>query len=1107
MTVPPRYDPSLPLGEGRTIIEASAGTGKTFTIAAAVTRLVAADGLTMEEILVVTFTRAATAELKDRVRRRMVRTLRALRGDPGRVEVDEHMAVLVSAPPADRDRYAERLDRAVTRFDRAQIFTIHGFSRRILLELGFRSRLAGELEPHDLDELLLRRAAGDLMLDRFTEGSEGDIEAIRATDLEVIGKALASTPDARIVPEPNGSGDAPRMRARLARDMRQLVARGLLVAGSVTFDDILVEARDALTDPDTRDHARSLLRRRYSVALVDEAQDTDPIQWEVIRSVFDESRLVVIGDPKQSIYAFRGADIESYLSAVDGAGAHYTLDTNWRSDGPLIEALDFVLAGTTFGDDRIGYRRVRPAPRHEHARISGAGAALRIRRLADDFPMLRTQRGFLQVGAARSEAAADAANEAARMLMSGAELVGAGGRRAVEPGDIAVLCRTRSQVEMVREELRARGVPSVAARTGGVFESPAAEEWRRFLMAVERPQRFDYVRMALTTCLAGLGLAEVADLSDDQLREHQQRFLRWQALLHDRGIPAMFKDVDLTTGMTAQVLSRSGGERMLTDLSHIAEEMHSVWRRGRVGSLVVWLEAAIDEAARNAKANAEDPEDRQRRLETDAAAVQVQTIHAAKGLEYPVVLAPFLWDSFQMKPSIPVFHEQFVPEGGGPRRRLVDVGGRSHPDFKAHQKAAMAERDAEESRLLYVAMTRARHSLVVWWVGNTWNAGKSKLSDLILRMDARLDPARSLRMASEGSLEVETLSGRAATLHYRPRERESQELDLARLDRTLDYAWRRASFSSLSPAHPLAGADDTAEEADRTDESEDGAPAEPSGATPQDAADGPVGMARLPRGARFGSLVHSILERVPFDAPDPAELIRAEYHRLARHSSWDLDVEDLASGLVAMLETPLGPGGADPRLCDLGARAYVKEMSFELPVCSADSVVSLSGVAAAALDHLPPDDPYRPYFSGLAEQEWSGFRGYLTGIVDLAVALPGPDGERYYVADFKSNALAPWHRDPTIDDYGPELMNAAMEAGNYVLQSLLYQVALHRYLRHRLPGYRPERHLGGSLYLFVRGMIGPQTPVIDGERCGVARWSTPPRAVEAVSELLTRGEP
>ena len=404
----------------------------------------------------------------------------------------------------------------------------------------------------------------------------------------------------------------------------------------------------------------------------------------------------------------------------------------------------------------------------------------------------------------------------------------------------------------------------------------------------------------------------------------------------------------------------------------------------------------------------------------------------------------------------------------------------------------MAERDAEESRLLYVAMTRARHSLVVWWIGNTWNAGKSKLSDLILRMDARLDPARSRMMASEGSLEVETLAGRAATVHYRPRERVSQELGLACLDRTLDYAWRRASFSSLSPAHPLAGADDTAEDPDRTDESEDSATAEPAGATTQDGTDGAVGMARLPRGARFGSLVHSIL---------------AEYHRLARHSSWDLDVEDLASGLVAMLETPLGSGGADPRLCDLGARAYVKEMSFELPVCAADSVVSLSGIAAAALDHLPPDDPYRPYFSGLAEQEWSGFRGYLTGIIDLAVALPGPDGERYYVADFKSNALAPWHRDPTIDDYGPEPMNAAMEAGNYVLQSLLYQVALHRYLRHRLPRYRPERHLGGSLYLFVRGMIGPQTPVIDGERCGVARWSTPPRAVEAVSELLTRGEP
>jgi exodeoxyribonuclease V beta subunit len=466
------------------------------------------------------------------------------------------------------------------------------------------------------------------------------------------------------------------------------------------------------------------------------------------------------------------------------------------------------------------------------------------------------------------------------------------------------------------------------------------------------------------------------------------------------------------------------------------------------------------------------------------------------------VLAPFLWDSFQMKPPVPVFHQPFAPEGGGPRGRLIDVGGRSHPDFKGHQEVAMAERDAEESRLLYVALTRARHSLVVWWIGKTWNARKSKLSGLIQRLEANLDPARSRTPVRDGILDVETLEGRAPAIYYQPRHMVSQDLNLARLDRTLDYAWRRVSFSSLSPAHPLAAADDTMEEADRTDESEDHAPAAISG----DGMDGPVGMARLPRGARFGSLVHSILERVPFDAPDPAALIRAEYHRLTRHSSWDLDVEDLVSGLVAMLETPLGPQAGAPRLSDMGARAHVKEMSFELPVCAADSAVSLSGIATAVLGHLPTDDLHHSYFSRLANQERSDFRGYLTGVIDLAAVLPGPGDERYYVMDFKSNALVPWHREPTIDDYGPGPMHTAMEAGNYVLQSFLYQVALHRYLSHRLPGYHPERHLGGSMYLFVRGMIGAETPLIDGERCGIARWATPPRAVAAVSDLLVRGE-
>ena len=558
MTDATRYEPSAPIGEGRTIIEASAGTGKTFTIAAAVTRLVAEEDLALERILVVTFTRAATAELRDRIRTRMVATLRALRSGRASGPVDDHMRVLLNATPEKQARYADRLDEALTRFDRAQIFTIHGFARRLLLKLGFRSRLAGDLEPGEVEELLVRRAASDLVVGRFAAADSADgIEPVATNDLAAIGKALAGTPDARILPDSAIAAGAPKVRAEMAREMKTIVSQRLRAAGMVTFDDSLVEARDALTDSRIGAGARVLLRRRYSVALVDEAQDTDPIQWQVIRAVFDPSRLVVIGDPKQSIYAFRGADIESYLSAADNAAAHRTLDTNWRSDGPLITALDALLAGATFGDDRIEYRRVQPAGPHRRARITGSGAPLEVRRFSDDFPLPRYQhRPFFLIGQTRKAVAADVAAEAVRLLTTGVTLRDDNGERPIGPGDIAVLCRTRRQVETVREELGRRGVPAVVARTGGVFATPAAEQWRRFLLAVERPSRTGFVRMAATTPLVGLSLGEVTGLLDDEILSLQQRFLGWQSLLHEHGVPMLFEDVDRTTGLAARVLAR-----------------------------------------------------------------------------------------------------------------------------------------------------------------------------------------------------------------------------------------------------------------------------------------------------------------------------------------------------------------------------------------------------------------------------------------------------------------------------------------------------------------------------------------------------------------------
>ncbi|MDE0370196.1 MAG: UvrD-helicase domain-containing protein, partial [bacterium] len=1065
MTEIGRYDPYAPIAGGRTVIEASAGTGKTFTIAAVVTRLVAEEGLPLERILVVTFTRAATAELKDRVRRRIVTTLSALRGSHVG-PVDDHVSALLDADPGRQGKYSERLEEALTHFDRAQIFTIHGFALRLLEKLGFRSRLSGDMEPREIDELLLRRAASDLVVGRFAVPRASDrFDQVTQEHLAQIGKVVVTIPDARITPAPASADGLARVRAEMARDMKSVLSRRLWAEGMVTFDDTLVEARDALNEERVGAGARDLLRRRFSIALVDEAQDTDPIQWQILRAVFDQSRLVVIGDPKQSIYAFRGADIESYLSAVEDPAGHRTLATNWRSDGPLIDALDALLAGATFGDDRIGYRRVRASGRNRTARIRGVRGALEIRRFSDDFPLPRQQfRPFFYVRAAREAVASDVASEVVRLLENEVLLTDDDGEeRRVAPGDIAVLCRTGMQVGMIREALAAASVPSVVARTGSVFATPAAEHWRRFLLAIERPSRADYLRLAATTPLVGMELPEVAGLEGDTILDLQQHFLRWQGLLHDRGLPAMFADIDRTTGLTARVLSRFEGERELTDLNHIAEEMHSAWRRGRIGSLVVWIEAAMDEAARNAEANVEDVESRQRRLDTDAAAVQVLTVHAAKGLEYPVVMAPYLWDIPRPPVRIPVFHDPEPAPEGEPRRRVIDVGGPTSPGFKSHQEIAMSEEAAEEGRLLYVALTRAKHRLVVWWIENTMNSDRTKLHQILSRGDDPDSEIERLVEVSGGTITQTILSRRQPTVPYTGEHRTPGRLERARLDRSLDYFWRRVSFSSLSPDRPLGGETDTMDEPDRVDE-----PAE----TGRPTGGGGLLMDDLPRGARFGSLVHRVFQNVPFDSPDLSAAIGAELGLLTRHASWDFETDAFVRGMAAAMRTPLGPGDDALSVRDLDPGRTLKEVGFELPLRTSASTTSLREIAAVVLERLEEDDPHRGYFSRLGDLEPHPFRGFLTGEIDLVTVLPGRRGDRYVVMDFKSNTLPAAGELPAATDYGPGPLVASMHHGNYVLQALLYQVALHRYLEWRLPGYRPSVHLGGSMYLFVRGMIG-----------------------------------
>jgi len=1111
MTAPRPLDPDRPLGPGRTIIEASAGTGKTYTIAGYVTRLIAEEGIPIDRILVVTFTRAATAELRDRIRKRIVGTLRTLAGStPADPETgDAHLTELADADPEKRSTMVQRLADALIQFDRAAVFTLHGFSLRLLDQLGFHARISAELEPVDVDASLIRETAADLIVARFADAADG---AVTERELTAVGRTVTVNPDAVIVPPPATGGPA-GLRSELAHAMRREVDRRLRERGSAAYDRFLIEARDALTAPDVGDAARRILRSRYDVALVDEAQDTDPIQWQIIRSVFDDRRLVVIGDPKQAIYAFRGADIEAYLSAVEGADDRLTLTTNWRSDGPLVDALDTLFDGVTFGDDRIAYRKVEAASGHIAPRMHGPGAPLTIRRFSPDAPIRTIRNGKFSKPAARDVVAADVADGVVRFLGSGQTIVGDGGERPLHPGDIAILCRTRNQVGLVRTELERRGVPSVAARSGAVLTSPAAEQWLWFLRGVERPSRNAAVRLAASTLLVGVPLADIADLDDEALLDLRLEMQRMNDILNDTGVPSLVADLDRTTGLAARVLREPDGERTMTDLLHLAEMMHTAWRRGGIGSLAAWLETQMIEAEADERERADAPESRQRRLETDASAVQVQTIHASKGLQYPVVLVPFLWDKPTLPKSaivVPVFHDPDAETqpSGDPRRRFVDVGISVWPEYRRHVALSDAEGTAEESRLLYVALTRAEHRLVVWWIDHASEADQTNLHRILTRHapePGSTDLAALIERAA-GTIKETYLVTTPGTARYEPAEGpDRRPLEIASFDRTIDRTWRRVSFTSLSPDHPVAAAADHAEGTVRDDEAELDDPEEIADVVP-DAGEGKTPLGAMPRGAAFGTLVHNVLEHVPFDDPDLETALRTEIARSAG-PGWDLDRDTLAAGLAAALATPLGPRDDDLALADIPDRRTLKEMVFEFPVRTGAEPWSVAGIAEVMALHLPASDPRRRYAERLAAEHADPFRGYLVGAIDYTAIVPGPDGgDRYVVMDYKTNTLPAVGDTPAPTDYRAGPLAEAMEHSHYLLQAILYQVALHRYLQWRLPGYDPHRNLGGARYLFVRGMTGPDTPVVDGERCGVYRWEPPADLIVDLSRRFVEGD-
>jgi exodeoxyribonuclease V beta subunit len=1129
------FDLCGPVPRGVTLLEASAGTGKTFAIAALVARLVA-EGVPPAELLVVTFTRMATGELRERVRDRLVGAelglARALRGVPPPSD-DRVLALLAEAPDAEVEARRRRLADAVSGFDAATIATTHGFCQHVLAGLG----VAGDVDPdvtfvEDLSDLV-EEVVDDLYVRRFQ--GEPRPPFARAEALR-IGRAAITNPSARLEPlarQPEDEDQTWAMRRRLAEAVRKELESRKRRRGVMTYDDLLTRLRDTLADPEHGAAACAKLRGRYRVALVDEFQDTDPIQWEIMQRAFGEGdgTLVLIADPKQAIYSFRGADVYAYLSAAESAGTAATLATNWRSDQGLIDALDALFDGAQLGHEGIVHRRVRATESNREPRLLEApvGAPLRLRLLHRADGLVRvTPNGYASKAAAEAVIADDLAADVVRVLSSSAAVLvrGADGseprREGVRPRHIAVLVPTNKLAALVDDALERAGVPAVINGAGSVFASPAAEEWLRLLEAVERPVSATRARSAALTSFLGWTAEQLAAADEAASEELHATLHHWAALLRSRGVAALLDSISASEALPRRVLARLGGERRLTDLGHVAQLLHAAAIEQQLGvsSLTSWLRQRIADADRYGV-----DEERALRLDSDAEAVQVLTIHRSKGLEFPIVYHPFAWQpGYIDKDEPPAYHDDQNEDVW-----TIDVGGDGAPEVGRHRLLRTREQRGEDLRLLYVALTRAMHQATVWWAGS-YESRSSPLGRLLFaRDDGGVVAAEGTYTPDddEAATRFEALASRAPGriaverghapdgARWPGEPRPAIELEAARFGRTLDARWRRVSYSSITAGareQPVATEPELDVVADEL------LPlAAAAGATSAVDAEEQrlrataASLTEMPGGADVGDLLHRVLAATDFATADlVAELRKRLAEQRLRHDADIGDPAAVVAGLADAIETPLGPLLDELRLRDVATSDRLDEATFELPLVGGDmptATLALSDLASLLETHLPSGDPLAGYADRLRDPLVSWYlRGYLTGTLDLIVRIRKADGSQSFaLVDYKSNwlgvegeSLSAWH-------YRPSAVAEAMQRAHYPLQALLYLAGLHRFLRGQLPDYDAERHLAGVFYLFLRGMTGADTPRVGGQPCGVFAWQPPAGLVGALSDLLDQG--
>jgi len=1193
------------LETGRVVVEASAGTGKTYSLTVLVVRHVAELGLTADQLLMVTFTNAATAELREKTREQAQETLQYLR-----ISKMEHpwMATMLATPES-RATAIDNLQQFLSHFDDTTITTIHGFCQIVLRRAGLHSPAPQKYVVQDNVDDIINQVITDLLIDPMSDDARllhgnlyprtgDDPHPLTSSDvrkslskLHEAVKRRMGNPKALMLPELAPSPFATKIDALKKRDpeiTRQAetiascvntviaeVHRRCYDAGIITYDDMVRMVAETLDKNDevAQNLARSIASQ-YSIVMVDEFQDTDASQWSIFSHIYEanpeEVTLVTVGDPKQAIYRFRGADVQVYIDAVKNVKQAHALDTNYRSDKRLLTALATLFKDNTFDTaGNVEFVPVSAAKKNEKGAVTSIsvppnpnvpGAPLEIRYLANfSDPGTETGADKKDVKTPMNNDASrvqrifwrDVANHVVELLQHGnipdKKSSTDGATRAITPNDIAILVNSHSDAETAVRYLHESLVPAVRFKTDSVFGSQAAMHWLMLLGALANPGKPQFVRAYALSWFGNVSEDQLAQASDDDVAKWQRDCAESAELLQSRGVAALFLSFRNRAGFLQRVLGEDDGERHITDLDHLAEILASIPRFARnagAGECYETLSELVNDSdSRN--------EQFQRRIEGDEVAVKVMTIHSSKGLQFPIVFLPTLIKKPPPMGSNPKMFSFSFP-GETSSRRILDIAsghdGASNWSFdptgtsdsyfknihKGKDRSALAKEDVffDSKRLLYVALTRAEHKVVLYWSATGENNGKGNIKVALAQVLAahnsdlpgipvEAEPLNAL-MASIASASQRTI----AAIPLRPSKADpfkwaklnsaqqatATTAQYARTNKVSTSGFARWSYSELS--RTLKG--------DHYNKSNDsdlgGATDEPNDAPTlpplvsniniaPDVAIASMSLYNIAGSNTFGTTVHEIFDSINPASTQLNEDVQNEVeHQFVNTHSPEQRVK-ITEGIIASIHAPLGGPFAGNTLQTLGTTHRLSELefNFHLPH-SDDHAFPLSDIGALMLQHGNLDPHLTAYAQDIVDKPSTvNVAGYMTGSIDAVLRVNSENKEPVYVvADYKTNRLlspANAQQNP-LTPYHPDNLVISMVEHGFILQALVYSVALHRYLQWRQPGYDPNIHLGGAAYLYIRGMTGHSTDEPTPRPYGVYHWRPETALVLALDALF-----